>query len=667
MPSYDDEDQRSPEPILNKTFDTVVVVDNLPVIKIERFERLCSVIRKIFGGYGKIIDDGMYMPVAGPDGKKKTAGYAFIEYETPEMATKAVQEGDNKKLDNKHKMRVNHFADFNKFAAVEEAYEDPGKEAFDSKTNLSSWLLDSRDQFVVRHGTDTEIYWNDPIKKAQQNGRVLKYGGEREKEQDRQWTELYVAWSTKGSYLATFHTRGVALWGGDNFEKLGRFSHDGVQVLDFSPQEGYLVTCNNQEQRSKDDPEYLIIWDVRSGKKKRAFAKGGPFVWSHDDKYFARVGKDVISVYETPSMGLVGKKSIKCPGVKEVQWSPDQNILSYWVPESGTGGNIPASVALIEIPSRKVLREKHLYNVEDIKMHWQEQGNYLAVKMARRKSKKTIINNFEIFRIKDKDIPVEVLETDNAVVAFAWEPSGRRFAMIHTDGPRSNVSLYTMGKKKMKLLKTLENRPANCLFWSPTGDYLVSAGLGALNGALEFVDMSNCESVATQEHFMTRDVEWDPSGRYCITSVTQPLVSQGFTRYTMENGYKVWTAQGQMLANVKIETCYQLLWRPRPKTLLTTEQIAGIKENLKKYWKEFEKEDDEIKLAQLSGKAKEKRMWKDEWKAYRNKMDQEYKDNAVMRAELRGGVMSDDDNDYEIVEHWDEVQISTETQIVGEK
>ena len=49
------------------------------------------------------------------------------------------------------------------------------------------------------------------------------------------WTETYVRWSPRGTYLATLHKQGVALWGGPEFERQGRFGHNGVQMIDFSP------------------------------------------------------------------------------------------------------------------------------------------------------------------------------------------------------------------------------------------------------------------------------------------------------------------------------------------------------------------------------------------------------------------------------------------------
>ena len=51
----------------------------------------------------------------------------------------------------------------------------------------------------------------------------------------QRWTETYVRWSPQGSYLATFHQKGIALWGGEKFSQIQRFSHPGVQLIDFSP------------------------------------------------------------------------------------------------------------------------------------------------------------------------------------------------------------------------------------------------------------------------------------------------------------------------------------------------------------------------------------------------------------------------------------------------
>lgn len=66
----------------------------------------------------------------------------------------------------------------------------------------------------------------------------------------------------------------------------------------------YLVTYSPSAENI-DPKKMVIIWDIRTGLEKRSFSIDGTtvwpiFRWSKDDKYFARIGQDVLSVYETP-------------------------------------------------------------------------------------------------------------------------------------------------------------------------------------------------------------------------------------------------------------------------------------------------------------------------------------------------------------------------------
>lgn len=62
-------------------------------------------------------------------------------------------------------------------------------------------------------------------------------------------------------------------------------------------------------------------------------------------------------------------------------------------------------------------------------------------------------------------------------------------------------------------LTTLKGKQANALFWSPSGHYILLAGLKGFNGQLEFYNVDELETMATTEHFMATDIEWDPTGR----------------------------------------------------------------------------------------------------------------------------------------------------------
>jgi translation initiation factor 3 subunit B len=56
-----------------------------------------------------------------------------------------------------------------------------------------------------------------------------------------------------GTYLTTMHKQGVALWGGKSWERIVRFAHPNVKLIDFSPKENYLITWSVESASDKDD------------------------------------------------------------------------------------------------------------------------------------------------------------------------------------------------------------------------------------------------------------------------------------------------------------------------------------------------------------------------------------------------------------------------------
>jgi len=319
----------------------------------------------------------------------------------------------------------------------------------------------------------------------------------------------------------------------------------------------------------------------------------------------------------------------------------------------------------LEIPSRKMIREKHLYNVTDIHMHWQDQGDYLCVKMTRAKTKKHFTTNFEIFCMREQNIPIEQLEVNDQPIAFAWEPRSDRFAVIHGSNPsKPDVSFYGLKKKRLDLIKTFPSRAANRIFWAPAGGNCVIAGLSALNGVLEFVEVTDTEtsSLGVQEHFQCTDVEWDPSGRFVMSSVCRPLVSGPDSwKYGSDSGYRVWNMHGSCLRVVAVDALYQTMWRPRPPTLLTPEQVSNVKNQMNvKYYKRFWNEDIEAHDRQEWKHKQERKKIREEWTAYRVKCEKEYNDERQEREDVRNGEKSDDEDAVEEQETAQEEEITHE-------
>ncbi|KAI9347339.1 eukaryotic translation initiation factor eIF2A-domain-containing protein [Obelidium mucronatum] len=618
------------------------------------------------------------MPMDPETGKSK--GYLFLEFESPAQAKAAITACDNFKFDKSHTLSVNAFDDIETYSQVPEEYAPPTIEPFTEKPHLRSWLKDTyaRDQWIVMKGEDTSIYWNN---KGEQPDLVHTR---------KNWSDMYVSWSPKGSYLATFHKPGIALWGGPEFEKIVRFAHPNVKLIDFSPDEKYITTWSHEPVlMPTGEHHHIIVWDVLSGRQLRSFpvnaasmekqtdakaSAAGPgatvkiewpfFKWSHDSKYIARMtpgAEGAISVYEVPGMGLLDKKSIKIENVRAFEWSPTENIICYWTPEPEVG-NIPARVTLLKLPQREIVRTKNLFNVVNAQFHWQSGGKYLLVRVEKAATKITRTHNLEIFRMKEKDIPVDVVElkpTENLTNAF-WEPNGERFALLALDGAtKINVHMYEMnangpapapaskkGAKNQpsvsanvggaKLVKSLERKGINQILWSPKGRIAVLAGVRAFQGEIEFLDADDMSTLATGEHYTCTDIEWDPTGRYLVSSVSWWRVQQ-------DPGFMLWS-------------CFkQILWRPRPVTPLSAEEQKAIKKNFKEYSKEFD-EIDAKESSKIDRAVVEKRiaLW-NEWVSYRRRCFEDWEREAEIRDEIVSAAVAGGEGLKEIQEFVDEV------------
>jgi translation initiation factor 3 subunit B len=360
--------------------------------------------------------------------------------------------------------------------------------------------------------------------------------------------------------------------------------------------------------------------------------------------------------------------------------------------------NSPAHVDLIAIPSRKKLRQKNLFNVTKCSMVWQDDGEYLAVKVTRHtKSKKTFYNNIELFRLNETGIPVEMLDMKDAVMALTWEPKGSRFAMIHAENPSStkvDVSFYDMMKKtetastvvgatakpagagnkkgkqekqitfvpELNKVETLEGKQCNFLFWSPAGSTMLMASLGdTASGTLEFYDLDN-KSLTVKEHYRANQVLWDPSGRAVATCVSQP-VEGGHFKFAMDNGYILWSFQGKQLYQQSFENFYQLLWRPR-ENLLSKTEIEKVKKDLKKYEKQFEKADKERQRALYLEETKGKRDERKRYRDMRAELRQLRREQRARHLEMLDGYDSEDDSNYVIREVAVETILSTQEEVV---
>jgi translation initiation factor 3 subunit B len=210
---------------LNSAVDSVVCIDNAPVVDESKKDKLLAVIGKLFKQFEPL---DTFMPFD----KEKSLGFLFMRFGNAENADAAVKRMHGHKLDKSHVLSVFHFQEIPDFAELDDEYQEPEIEPFEEKGHLKSWLADerSRDQFAIVHGDNVSIYWNN------------RAGAPQQTETREYWTNTSVSWSAKGSYLVSYHLQGIILYGGPAWKKICRMEHPNVKLVDFSPNEKYVIT-----------------------------------------------------------------------------------------------------------------------------------------------------------------------------------------------------------------------------------------------------------------------------------------------------------------------------------------------------------------------------------------------------------------------------------------
>ena len=130
----------------------------------------------------------------------QSLGFAFVQYETEEEAKQALAKANNYRLDRSHVFKLSPLDDYHKYMAIPDEEVELKPPPYEPSENLKGWLLDeqARDQYVVRYNEETEIWWNDAVKGQQDADPAYA---------KRNWTDTYINWSPRGTYLATFHRR----------------------------------------------------------------------------------------------------------------------------------------------------------------------------------------------------------------------------------------------------------------------------------------------------------------------------------------------------------------------------------------------------------------------------------------------------------------------------
>lgn len=132
----------------------------------------------------------------------------------------------------------------------------------------------------------------------------------------------------------------------------------------------------------------------------------------------------------------------------------------------------------------------------------------------------------------------------------------------------------------------------------------------------------------------------------------------------MENGYHMYDFRGALLREEHIDRFKQLIWRPRPATLLSKEEQAEIRKNLRNYSKVFDEQDQAKKNTANKAVIEERQRLLSEWLEFRKSMREMLEEEDAVIELNNGKVTREEDGEVEEIEEIVEEIIEESEEVV---
>ena len=129
----------------------------------------------------------------------------------------------------------------------------------------------------------------------------------------------------------------------------------------------------------------------------------------------------------------------------------------------------------------------------------------------------------------------------------------------------------------------------------------------------------------------------------------------------MENGYHLYDFKGELLREEHLDKFKQLLWRPRPPTMLSKDEQKQIRKNLREYSKDFDEQDRIEEDKEKGAIVDERRRILSEWLAWREREQEDLRED---RREM--GLPEDPEEEARAANRADEEDAAVVEEIVEE-
>ncbi|KAM3141471.1 hypothetical protein pb186bvf_006335 [Paramecium bursaria] len=454
-------------------------------------------------------------------------------------------------------------------------------------------------------------------------------------------------WSPLGAYLVALYQDSFQLFGGEQLEQLHEFEHKGIKSILFSPNEKLLVSYNgglNQEDN-------FILWSVRDQRMLRIFPAQSDInsiKFSTDSKFFARIYKDSVIIYQSPEFNQI--EVIQANNIQNLYFIPEQNQIAFAQIASKTQNK--TLIQIIDIQrGKQELRWKVInQEVDSIQLFPNPQGRWLAALIKKKQKNRIVTSTLQVGNLLKSDlIEIDEQSVNDDVDNIFVEPYSGKFALQIREKDKQGKPLQTSSfyiyaiqedqKKSIKLINitALKEKETNEFLWASNGNYfcIINKTRGSPDqGKIEFGQIIKkqekdqtsfvIEITKSTNHFYMSHCLWSPNGVYFVTMSDQ------------WHSVMIWSAIGEQLIKDTITKISDIFWRPRPIHILNAKDEQKLKTNAKDFTKVYELEDDKVINKAKYDKEQKRKDQKDQFQQYMQQKLKYYYETSARRSQLLG-------------------------------
>ncbi|GEQ70526.1 hypothetical protein JCM33374_g4204 [Metschnikowia sp. JCM 33374] len=380
-------------------------------------------------------------------------------------------------------------------------------------------------------------------------------------------------YSANGSYFAytqpTHVTVVSTIDGASNDQVAARIDVKETFDMHFSPNGRYLTLWTKPLLLNRESGVYsenVLVYDVETKEILTQWSNKQQAGWqpqfTQDGTIMAKnFNNKEIHFYELSASLDIKKPSYKfrledqSATFQNFRLSPGLNpSVAVFIPEKS---GKPAQVLIYNIPNfNQPVCSKSFFKAEKCQLQWNALGTALLALAStdHDSSNKSYYGETNLYLLGIAGSYERIdLKREGPIHDITWSPSAREFAVSYGYMPSETTFFDARGNA----IHSLPTAPRNTILYSPHGRFVLVAGFGNLQGTVDVYDRQNKFSkVCTFEASNTSVCEWSPCGRFILTATTSP-------RLRVDNGLKVWYANGKLLYYKEYPELFSISWKPQ--------------------------------------------------------------------------------------------------------